>query len=123
MNAKIPALAAILAIAGAVSAARAADNGEQLFRRYCFICHATEPGVTKLGPSLAGIIGREAGAEAGFGYSDAMQSAHIKWDEKMLDKYLADPRAVVPGTKMLFQGVKNDKERHAIIEYLESLKS
>ena len=52
-----------------------------------------------------------------------MHSAGIKWDEKSLDEYLNDPRGKIPGNKMLFPGVKNAEERHAIIEYLEKLKS
>ena len=98
-------------------------TGEQIFHRYCFICHDTQPGKNKVGPSLAGIVGRKSGVEAGFSYSDAMESAHLTWDEATLDKYLTDPRAVVPKTKMLFTGVKNGADRKALIAYLKSLKS
>lgn len=94
-----------------------------MFRRYCFVCHSTEPGQNKVGPSLAGVFGRGSGTEDGFNYSPAMQSAHVTWNEKTLDQYLTDPKSVVPGTKMLFQGVKNPDERHAIIDYLKSLQS
>lgn len=116
------ALGAAVLAAGAVPA-RAADKGEQLFRRYCFICHDTAPGKNKVGPSLAGVVGRTSGKEEGFTYSKAMQGAGITWDEKSLDEYINDPRTKVPGNKMLFPGVKNPDERHAIIEYLEQLKS
>jgi len=101
--------------------ARAAD-GEQIFRRYCFVCHDTEPGKNKLGPSLAGIVGRASGSVADFSYSDAMQSAGLKWDEQTLDQYITDPRGKVPGNKMLFPGVKNPDDRKALIEYLKTLK-
>jgi cytochrome c len=103
--------------------AMAADTGDQLFRRYCFICHSTEPGQMKLGPSLAGVVGRESGTLPGYSYSPAMKAAHLTWDEATLDKYLTDPRGVVPGTKMLFVGVKNPDDRKALIAYLKSLKS
>ena len=52
-----------------------------------------------------------------------MESAHLTWDEKTLDRYLTDPKSVVPGTKMLFPGLKNADERHALIDYLKSLES
>jgi cytochrome c len=102
--------------------AAAADDGETLFRRYCTICHDTAPGKNKVGPSLAGIVGRKSGDEAGFSYSDAMQSAGVTWDATTIDKYLTDPKSFVAGNKMLFPGVKNADGRHAIIEYLKTLK-
>jgi len=125
MNKKVGLAVAVAAaaLAGGAIPARAAEKGEQLFRRYCFICHDTAPGKNKVGPSLAGVYGRTAGQEAGFSYSNAMKGANITWDEKSLDEYINDPRSKVPGNKMLFPGVKNGDERHAIIEYLEHLKS
>jgi cytochrome c len=123
MKNKTGALALLALTALAASPAWAADSGDTLFRRYCFVCHSTEPGQNKVGPSLAGVFGRPSGDEAGFNYSDAMQAAHVTWDEPTLDKYLTEPKAVVPGTKMLFPGLKNADERHAVIDYLKSLKS
>lgn len=116
------ALVALAAVGGG-RPVRAADSGDVLFKRYCSICHSTESGQNKVGPSLAGIVGRQAGDAAGFNYSTAMQSAGVTWDEKTLDQYLADPRAFVPGNKMLFPGVKNPDDRKAIIAYLKTLKS
>ncbi|SRR5579885_170980 len=112
--------AAAMALAGP---ARAADSGDQLFHRYCAICHDTTPGKNKIGPSLAGVLGRTSGSEAGFDYSDAMKNAAITWDAATLDRYLGDPRGTVPGTKMLFTGIKNPADRAAIIDYLAHLKS
>ena len=112
----------ILFLPGAGKIARAAD-GAQIFRQDCAICHDTEPGKNKLGPSLAGIVGRKSGSIADYTYSSAMRSAGLTWDEKTLDKYLTNPHAVVPGTKMLFIGVKNGKDRQALIQYLATLKS
>jgi cytochrome c len=114
---------ALVALAAtAATSALAADSGNTIFKRYCFICHSAEAGQNKVGPSLFGVVGRKSGEEAGFNYSDAMQGAHLTWDEATLDKYLTDPRVMVPGTKMLFQGVKNDADRHALIDYLKTLK-
>ncbi|HUZ74380.1 MAG TPA: cytochrome c family protein [Stellaceae bacterium] len=113
---------AALAAASTTHVATAADNGAQLFHQYCSICHDTTPGKNKVGPSLAGVFGRKAGTEAGFSYSPGMQHSGLTWDEQTLDKYLTNPRAVVPGNKMPFLGVKDPNQRHAIIAYLKTLK-
>jgi nitrite reductase (NO-forming) len=83
--------------------------------RKCQACHSMEPGKTLLGPSLAGIIGRKAGAEANYNYSPAMKQANIVWDAKSLDAYLADPQKVVPGNKMPFPGLKTEQDRADVI--------
>lgn len=87
----------------------------------CSACHAVEPGRHGLGPSLAGVFGAEAAAQAGFDYSDAMESSGLTWDEATLDRYLEDPRKVVPGTTMAYAGLKNADQRKAMIAYLKSL--
>jgi cytochrome c len=102
-------------------AAHADARGEAVFKRNCAICHSTEPDHNKVGPSLAGIVGRHAGAVPNFVYSSANKNSGIVWTTGKLDAYLADPQAVVPGTAMLFGGVKNDADRHALIDYLASL--
>ena len=101
-------------------AARAQDSGETLFKRYCAICHTVEPGKNKIGPSLYGVVGRKAGSVPGYDYSDANKKSGITWTEAELDKYLANPRQVVPGTKMLFVGLENPAERKAVIDYLKA---
>ncbi len=76
-----------------------------------------EPGKVILGPSLAGIIGRKAGTEAGYTYSPAMKQANIVWDAKTLDAYLSDPQKLVPGNKMPFPGLKTDHDRADVIAF------
>ena len=93
-----------------------------MFKKYCFVCHATEPGKTKLGPSLHGIVGRKAGTVAGFKYSDANVNSGVIWDATKLETYLADPKAFMPGTKMVFVGVKRAEERKDLVAYLATLK-
>jgi cytochrome c len=119
-----------LAAAGAIAAgvlaagsahAQDAAKGEQVFRQ-CSVCHATEAGVTKLGPSLAGVAGRKAAAEPGFAYSDAMKAYGKVWDKATLDAYLTNPAATVPGGKMVFVGLKDAAQRADVIAYLETLK-
>jgi cytochrome c len=111
---------AILAAAPALAADAA--NGEKQFKMKCGLCHTVEPGKNKIGPSLAGIVGRPSGSIEGFKYSPANKAAGLTWDVATLDKYLVDPKAMVKGTTMTFPGVKNDGERADIIAYLETLK-
>lgn len=87
----------------------------------CKACHAVEPGRNGIGPSLAGIWGEKAGAVPGFEFSDAMKASGLTWNQGNLDKYLADPRGTVPGTKMAFGGVKDAAKRQEIIDYIKGL--
>ena len=102
-------LAAVLA-AGSAQAEGDAVKGKQIFAK-CAICHDTVPGKNKIGPSLAGIVGRPSGSIPGFKYSPANLAANVTWDEATLDKYLIDPKAMIKGTTMPFPGDKNDAER------------
>jgi cytochrome c len=94
--------------------------GEQVFTK-CAVCHATAPGVNKVGPSLAGVVGRKSGTETGYEYSSAMKNADITWDDDTLDKFLAGPAGFVHGTKM-FLSVPSSAERQNVIAYLGTLK-
>jgi nitrite reductase (NO-forming) len=96
-----------------------AAAGRHEFRK-CQACHSMDPGKNLLGPSLAGIIGRKAGGEAGYNYSPAMKQADIVWDVKTLDAYLADPAKTIPGNKMPFPGLKTDHDRKDVIAFLAS---
>ena len=87
----------------------------------CTACHSTAPGKTIIGPSLAGVYGRKAGQVPGFQFSDAMKSSGMVLNEKNLDAFLANPAAKVPGTTMVFAGVKDEDQREAIIDYLKTL--
>jgi cytochrome c len=71
-----------------------------------------------VGPSLHGIFGRKAGTADSFTYSEAMKSSGIVWDDDTLTKYLGDPKAVVPGGKMAFPGIKDDKQIADLVAYL-----
>jgi cytochrome c len=122
MNKKTCLAAALALVVCGAGRAWSDESGKQIFQRTCGICHSAEPGQNKLGPSLAGVIGRKSGSAPNFSYSEAMKKAGITWSDKTLDQYIADPKAVVPGNKMLFVGLKNPDERQAVIAYLESLK-
>ena len=105
--------------AGLAAGDRAA--GQQFFATHCGPCHATEPGVNKIGPSLAGVVGRKSGSEPGYNYSPALKAANITWDDKTLDQWLQSPMGDVHGTKM-FITVPNAEDRQNAIAYLETLK-
>jgi cytochrome c len=97
------------------------DAGKKVFNK-CAICHSVEAGVNKIGPSLFGVVGRPSASIANFTYSPAMAAANKVWDAKELDIYLTEPKAEVPGTKMLFMGVKDPTDRQNLIAYLATLK-
>jgi cytochrome c len=97
------------------------NEGKTFFNDVCSACHTNKPQQNRIGPSLFGVIGRHAGSAPGFDYSTAMKSAAVTWDAETLDRYLADPKSVVPGNKMPYAGVKNDERRKNLIAYLSTL--
>jgi cytochrome c len=113
----------VLAVTSSAPIMARADDGPTVFNDNCAVCHSTEPGVDKLGPSLAGVVGRSSASLKEYPYSDAMRKAGVTWTKLVLDKYLTNPQAMVKGTKMLFPGVQNAKDRKALIDYLATLKN
>ncbi|MEO1045549.1 MAG: cytochrome c family protein [Pseudomonadota bacterium] len=95
-----------------------AAAGKVVFSQ-CRTCHEVKEGVNKVGPSLAGIVGRQAGSVEGFSYSTANANSGITWTEDVLFEYLKDPRGYLPGTKMIFNGLPNDQDRANVIAYLK----
>jgi cytochrome c len=116
----------IAILLGALAATPALADGDveagKVVFKQCAICHTIEPGKKKIGPSLFGVVGRKAGTEPYFDYSPAMKASGKVWDEATLFVYLANPRALVPGTKMSFAGLKDETARHNVIAYLATLK-
>src|SRR5271157_4624955 len=94
-----------------------AQRGAQVFAQ-CKICHSLEAGKNMVGPSLHGLFGRKAGSVPGFAYSAAMKNANITWNDDTLSKYLADPKAFVPGDKMVFPGIKDPSKLGDLLAYL-----
>ena len=94
--------------------------GQAVFS-HCAACHSASPGVNKVGPSLAGIVGSKSGAVAGYNFSVGMKNANLTWDEATLDKFLQNPSGLVHGTKMFYR-VSNATDRQNVIAYLSTLK-
>ena len=116
----VPVVILTVSVAGRFAlAAGDAANGEKLFNQ-CKVCHSTVEGKNGVGPSLFRVVGRTSGSVAGYKYSDAMAKANIIWDEKNLDAYIKDPKAVVPGGKMPFAGLKKDQDREDVIAFLKA---
>jgi cytochrome c len=112
--------AASLCIAGLSAAAPAGDpvRGKALYQG-CSACHSIDD--NDLGPKHRGVVGRRAGIVADYSYSPALKSSGLTWDEATLDKWLTNPSALVPGTKMFFK-LDSAQDRADVISYLESLK-
>jgi cytochrome c len=112
-----------LLLAGSTTAALAADPaaGEKIFKMQCGICHAVAAGENRIGPTLFGVVGRPAGSVPGFNYTADHKKLGITWDAANLDKYLTNPRAMVPDTSMVYAGLKDDAERADLVAYLETL--
>jgi len=121
---KIVMAAAMLAASAGAAAAQDAAAGEQSFKSKCFACHSIGDGAkNKVGPVLNGLDGRKTGSAEGFNYSDANKSADITWSEASFKEYIKDPRAKMPGTKMIFPGIKEEKEAADLWAYLAQFKS
>ena len=112
-----------LLLAGFATDALAADSaaGEKIFKAQCGICHAVVAGQNRIGPTLFGVVGRPAGSVPGFNYTTDHKKLGITWDAAALDKYLTNPRAMVPDTSMVYAGLKNDAERADLVAYPETL--
>lgn len=113
--------AAAFSLSAHAQTAGDAEKGKSVFRQ-CTVCHSAKPGENRVGPSLAGVVGRKAGEAPAFNYSKAVKDSGLVWDEKTLSEYLEHPQKTIKGTRMAFPGLKNPKDRADVIAYLKTLK-
>jgi cytochrome c len=117
-------IAALTVLLGTGTVAFPADGGGQVaFNNHCRTCHSFKEGDNRLGPTMHGIVGRKAGTVPGYAaYSGAMKGSGITWDAATLDKFIADPEAVVRNNNMKpYKGIPSAEIRKQIVAYLESL--
>jgi cytochrome c len=107
----------------APASALAEEDLEISFNDHCRECHSFLKDDNRLGPSLYGVVGRKAGAEPGYGYTQSLKDSGVNWDEATLDKWIADPGAVIPGNGMSppYSGLTDPAIRQRIIAYLKTL--
>jgi cytochrome c len=121
-----PAILTAAALVALAIAAQARADGDPVAGKtkfaICGICHTIDPAKKGIGPTLFGVVGRHSASVEGFAYSDAMKAADKTWDAATLDTYLTNPKAFVPGTKMIFPGFPKAEDRANVIAYLSTLK-
>ncbi len=114
------ALAAACLLLPTAAFAQDVENGADVFKK-CRACHQVGEGAKNaVGPKLNGLFGRKAGSIEGFNYSDANKASGVVWEEKAFAKYIVDPKAAMPGNKMAFAGIKDEKDVADLIAYLKT---
>jgi cytochrome c len=112
-------ITAVLAVSTGGALAQDVAAGENSFKK-CLPCHAVGADAkNKIGPVLNGLEGRKSGTIEGYTYTEANRNSGIIWDDATFRDYIRDPRAKIPGTKMVFAGIKNDKEVADLWAYLK----
>jgi cytochrome c len=100
-----------------ITLAQDAEKGATLFKQ-CSPCHKVGPGATNgVGPELNGLDGRHSGSAPNYSYSDANKNSGIVWNEETFKEYIKDPKAKIPGTKMIFAGIKNEQQAEDLWAY------
>lgn len=97
------------------------QHGSEVFTQQCAACHSFKQGKNKIGPSLFAVVGRQAGTVPDYTYSDAMKSSGKAWNPEVLDTYLANPQAAIPGVKMPYAGLADSSARADLIAFLSTL--
>jgi len=111
--------AVVVVVSSAMALAQDVEAGQTSFKK-CQVCHDVgEAAKNKIGPILNGLDSRKSGSVEGYSYSDANKNSGITWSETTFKEYINDPRAKIPDTKMVFPGIKNEKEAGDLWAYLK----
>jgi cytochrome c len=116
------AISGLLFASSTSHAAGDTKRGADVFAQECADCHSVKEGKNKKGPSLFAIVGRKSGSITDFVYSDAMKQSAIDWSPEKIDAYIAHPKQLVPGNKMKYEGLDDEKDRTDVISYLSTLR-
>jgi cytochrome c len=121
---KVWASAVVAIVAGLATEASAQSGdpakGQRVFNQQCRACHTLDKGgASTMGPNLHGVFGRKAGAAEGYTFSEAMVKSGIVWDDTTMADYNRDPKGKVPGTKMVFNGLKQQAQLDDLVAYLK----
>ncbi len=113
-------LSAVILLTGLAQAqAQDAAAGEKVFAQ-CRACHQIGPNAKNaVGPELNGVIGRHSGSVEGYNYSPANKNSGITWDEATFREYIQNPKAKIPGTKMIYAGLKDEQKINDLVAYLK----
>jgi cytochrome c len=116
-------LALVAGTFATVAMAGDANHGAQVFRGQCAVCHSSTANAgPTVGPRLFGVVGRHAGTQPGYAYSNAMKNSGLVWSPAELKLYLANPAGTVHGNKMPYPGLHNPAQLDDLVTYLGSLK-
>jgi cytochrome c len=116
-------IALLTAASTGIGLAQDVEKGATVFKQ-CLICHSIGEGAkNKVGPELNGLDGRHSGSVPNYNYSDANKNSGIVWNETTFKEYIKDPRAKIPGTKMIFPGVKNEQQVNDLWAYIKQFHS
>lgn len=119
MRTLVTVVAAMLATGG-IAVAQDVEAGKKVFAQ-CRACHQIGPEAKNaVGPKLNGVIGRKAGSVEGFQYSDANKNSGVTWNEDTFRKYIVDPKKLIPGTKMIFPGLKKEADIENVLAFLKT---
>ncbi|CAJ0588720.1 unnamed protein product [Cylicocyclus nassatus] len=95
------------------------EKGKRLYKLRCLHCHTINTTAEKQGPTLNGIMGRTSGTLPGYTYSDANKNKNVVWTRETMDEYLENPKKFMPGTKMIYNGLKKAEDRADLLKYIE----
>ena len=121
---RYPAIALAALVCAMPALGADANKGKNYFHQQCALCHSAQPQDNggAQGPNLDGVYDRHSAADPKFGYTKAMQAANLTWDAATLNRFLASPSTVVPGSAMVI-AIPNDADRADVIEYFQEVKA